>query len=198
MSRITVSIKAYILNLFPNLTGGRGARSTGETLRPLSNGLAVPSFWHRDEIQAAFAEANRIWTREADIEFTPVDISERTEVVPPDEHGMWVHFVNNLPPPGGRGIGVGFVNDLPSQEGGWGGGRIAVVAGEKARSGLAGFPGNLLAHELGHVLMGDPNHALANDVPSNLMYARRNPRLANAGMLNQRQIDISRTRAQNL
>jgi hypothetical protein len=131
-------------------------------------------FWSRAEVTQAFADANRIWIREAEIEFTPVEISERSEVVPADENGMWIHFVNNLSPRT-PGIGVGFVYDLPSQEGGWGGGRIAAISGKKAESGLPGFAGNLLAHELGHVLMDDPNHSLALNETSNLMYGASNP-----------------------
>ena len=199
MSRIRVPVKAYILGLLPQSIDGTrgGSPSGGLQLRALANGLIVPSFWSRAEINQAFAEANRIWTREADIEFTPVDISERDEVVPADERGMWIHFVNHLSPRS-RGIGVGFVFDLPSHEGGWGGGRIAVISGQKARSGIAGFAGNLLAHELGHVLTGDPNHALAQNNPSNLMYGARNPRVANAGLLNQRQVNIARKRAASI
>ena len=196
MSRIRVPVKAYILGLFPQSAGVSpgGAATQGQNLRPLANGLAVPSFWNRVDIIQAFAGANRIWIREAEIEFTPVDISERTEVVPADENGMWIHFVNSLSPKT-RGIGVGFVYDLPSQEGGWGGGRIAAISGEKAESGLPGFAGNLLAHELGHVLMDDPNHTLARSETTNLMYGARNPRVANAGLLNEQQINIARNNA---
>jgi hypothetical protein len=194
MSRIRVRIEAYILGLFPQSSGASPGR--GQRLRALANGLAVPSFWTSTEITRTFAEANRIWIREADIEFSPISISRRTETVPADDHGMWVHFLNHLRPRGG-GVGVGFVFDLPSNEGGWGGGRIAVISGQKARSGLPGLAGNLLAHELGHVLMGDPNHGLARR-PSNLMHGVRNPGMANAGILNQRQIDIARRRAQTI
>ena len=139
-SRIRIPVKSYILGLFPQSIGVSpgGASTHGENLRPLANGLAVPSFWTRAEVTQAFADANRIWIREAEIEFTPVEISERTEVVPADENGMWIHFVNNLSPRT-PGIGVGFVYDLPSQEGGWGGGRIAAISGKKAESGLPGF-----------------------------------------------------------
>jgi hypothetical protein len=198
MSRIRVPVAAYTLTLFPEAAGGaRGSVRVpprGQSLQALANGLAVPSFWGRDEITEAFAEANRIWIREADIEFTPVVISERTEVVPADENGMWIYFVNHLSPRN-RGVGVGFVYDLPSDEGGWGGGRVAVIAGRKAWSGLPGFSGSLLAHELGHVLIDDPNHATAHDDPSNLMFGRRNPRQANAGLLNQNQVNMARSRA---
>ena len=198
-NRIRVSVKAYILTLYPQSGGaGRsGGAVQGQNLRALASGLAVPSFWSRAEISQAFEEANRIWVREADIEFTPVETSERDEVVPADENGMWIHFVNHLSP-GARAVGVGFVYDLPSNEGGWGGGHVAVLSGNKARSGLSGFAGNLLAHELGHVLTDDPNHILAGGAASNLMHGSRNPRVANAGILNQQQISIARTRALNL
>ena len=198
MARIRVSVDAYILALFPESLSAnqRLARSlAGSTvLQPLALGLAVPSFWTRHQITQAFDAANSIWTREADIEFAPVTISERTESVPADENGMWIHFVNHLAPQT-RGIGVGFVYDLPSDEGGWGGGRIAVISGEKAAEGIAGFAGSLLAHELGHVLIDDPLHSLANNDPSNLMYGSRNPRVANAGLLNKNQVQLARTRA---
>jgi hypothetical protein len=198
MSNIRVAVKAYILALYPDVSGGgSGSRAGGQQLRALAIGLAVPSFWSRLEITETFAEANRIWTREANIEFAPVEISERSETVPADEDGMWIHFLNNISPRGG-GVGVGFVYDLPSHEGGWGGGRIAVISGQKASSGIAGFAGNLLAHELGHVLIGDPNHTTAQNSPSNLMYGARNPRVANAGLLNPQQVSMARSRAKDL
>jgi hypothetical protein len=75
---------------------------------------------------------------------------------------------------------------------------VALISGRKARSGLAGFAGNLLAHELGHILVDDPNHLLARNDTSNLMYGNRNPRVANAGILNQRQIDLARARARHI
>jgi hypothetical protein len=197
MSRIAVPVTAYILALFPQSSPSRRTGS-GQALLALSSGLAVPSFWTRAEIRQTFVEANQIWTREADIEFAPIDVVERDEVVPAFETPMWIHFINHLRPVKKRGVAVGFVHDLPSDEGGWGGGRIAVISGVKARSGLRGFGGNLLAHELGHVLMDDPNHTLAAGDPSNLMSATRNPRVANAGMLNQQQIAIARSRAATL
>ncbi len=178
MSRIDVPVKAYILGLLPQS----------------DSGLAAPSFWSRAEVTQAFDDAGLIWRREAEIEFSPIDISERTEVVPDDENGMWAHFINHLSPQT-RGIGVGFVYDLPSQEGGWGGGRVAVLSGRKAWSGLPGFAGNLLAHELGHVLTNSPFHS---SDPSNLMYGSRNPRVANAGLLTEEQVTISRRRALTL
>jgi hypothetical protein len=191
-------VDAYILALFPKSLSAsqQASRSVAGTivLQPLALGLAVPSFWTRHQITQAFDAANSIWTREADIEFAPVTISERTESVPADENGMWAHFVNHLAPQT-RGIGVGFVYDLPSDEGGWGGGRIAVISGQKAGEGIAGFAGSLLAHELGHVLIDDPLHSMANNDPSNLMYGSRNPRVANAGLLTKSQVKLARARA---
>lgn len=223
MARIRVPVEAFILALYPISldpagqperrprrtssleTPGRDADRDTEVRRELDfparmesldQGLALPSFWSRHDITQAFSEANRIWLREAQIEFHPINITERSETVPSDEHGMWAHFVNHLPPR--RGIGVGFVYDLPSGEGGWGGGRVALVSGHKVAEGIPGFAGSLLAHELGHVLIDDPLHAMAEDDPSNLMYGRRNPRVANAGLLTQRQIDSARVRALSL
>ncbi len=201
MSRIRIPVEAYILGLFPQSRDGNRRRTgtprRGQRLPALANGLAVPSFWSRAEINQAFATANRIWIREADIEFAPVNVSARVVTVPADERGMWYGFVNQLGPRSG-GIGVGFVHDLPSHEGGWGGGRIAVVSGRKARSGLPDFAGSLLAHELGHVLIDDPNHELAHDDASNLMFGRRHPRVANAGLLTPDQISAAQRRARAL
>lgn len=198
MSRISVNICAYILTLYPsNLSAppGRQAASTqGPRLESLAQGLALPSFWSREEILRTFVEANRIWIREADIEFTPINVSSRSHTVPADGTRMWRTFLGQLIP-SGRGIGVGFVYDLPGDEGGWGGSRIVVLSGQKARSGLAGNAGNLLAHELGHVLIDDPDHLLAGDQRSNLMYRSRNPRVANAGLLNDEQKRRARERA---
>lgn len=201
MSRIRIPVKAYKLDLMPQhsqpVSGNRIPQTQGSYLRSLAMGLAVPSFWTSAEIQQAFTEANSIWIREANIEFSPITISHRTETVPADKRGMWIRFVNRLSPRS-RGIGVGFVYDLPAQEGGWGGGRIALISGKKARAGLPGMAGNLLAHELGHVLINDVNHRLAHNHPSNLMYGRRNPRVANAGLLTPRQVAMARSRAQQL
>lgn len=193
MSTITVQVQAYILTLYPESTQPRvgSTRGSGQLLCALARGLAVPSFWSRSEIESAFAEANRIWAREADIQFSPVDIRERDAVVPADENGMWAHFVNHLTPRS-RGIGAAFVYDLPTNEGGWGGGRIVAVSGVKARSGLSGFPGNLLAHELGHVLTDSPHHSSES---GNLMHLGRNPRVANAGLLTPEQVNTARQRA---
>lgn len=199
MATIRVPVEAYILTLYPQSIAQSPTltqTAAGQHhLEALARGLAVPSFWSRHQVTQAFDEANRIWKREADIEFSPVTISERDEAVPSGERGMWIHFLNNLAPRGRRGIGAGFVYDLPSEEGGWGGGRIAVVSGRKVSEGLPGFAGTLLAHELGHVLIDDPLHALAGDDRTNLMYGIRNPRVANAGLLNDRQIESARIRA---
>jgi hypothetical protein len=198
MAKISVPVSAYILSLYPlSMSGSAAQPAAGVSLRTLALGLAAPSFWSREEINSAFVEANRIWLREAEIQFSPVNIGERSEAVPADEDGMWSHLVNHLTPQG-RGIGVGFVFDLPSSEGGWGGGRIAAISGEKVRSGISGFAGNLLAHELGHVLIDDPGHLLAADDRSNLMHGSRNPRVANAGLLNARQVELARARAQSI
>ena len=196
MSTITVPVQAYILTLYPGSAPSRGApaRSSGQQLVSLARGLALPSFWTRSEINSAFAEANRIWGREADIQFSAVDIRERDAAVPADENGMWAYFVNNLTPRS-RGIGAAFVHDLPSNEGGWGGGRIVAVSGLKARAGLPGFPGNLLAHELGHVLTNSHTHS---SEPGNLMTYSRNPRVANAGLLTPAQVSAARQRAATL
>ncbi len=194
MDQIDVPVSAYMLALYPALPQAGGRRPAGNTLRALSLGLAAPSFWSRDAIDRAFTEANRIWMREAKIRFSPVNVSERDAVVPADENGMWIRFLNTLPPRG-RGIGVGFVYDLPADEGGWGGGRIAVISGEKVRAGIAGFAGNLLAHELGHVLIEDHDHSHAGDDRSNLMHRSRHPRVANAGLLNPEQVRLARERA---
>ena len=100
MNRIRVPIEAYILGLLPQsmgrAQGGTRSRQTGQQLQALASGLALPSFWTRSEINQTFAEANRIWIREAEIEFSPITISERSEAVPADENGMWAHFINNL------------------------------------------------------------------------------------------------------
>ena len=120
MATISVPVSAYMLSLYPLSMSGSAAQPTaGASLRTLALGLAAPSFWSREEINSAFIEANRIWLREAEIQFSPVNIGERSEAVPADEDGMWSHLVNRLRPQG-RGIGVGFVFDLPSIRGGMG------------------------------------------------------------------------------
>ena len=196
MNPIRITVQAYILDLLPQNVGRQPQQprtpSQGQQLQSLANGLALPSFWSPNEINDAFTLANHIWDQ-AKIEFTPVNISRRTEVVPADENGMWIHFVNRLSPR--WGIAVAFVFDLPSNEGGWGGGRIAAVAGAKAIGALAGYQGRILAHELGHILLNTPNHESS---PSNLMFGQRHPRVATADLLEPRQITAARTRAQTL
>jgi hypothetical protein len=196
MQSIRVAVQAYILALFPQnpatqpptqQTSARGLR-----LEALANGLALPSFWTSAEINDAFAIANRIWVQAA-IEFRPVNIAQRTEVVPADEGQMWICFVNRLSPR--SGIAVAFVHDLPSNEGGWGGGRIAAVA-EAPTNALAGFAGRILAHELGHILFDSPFHR--DDSPSNLMFGRRHPRVVTADLLDPDQVTRARLRAQSL
>jgi len=153
----------------------------------------VPSFWSRADVTQAFADANRIWIREAEIEFTPVEISERTEVVPADENGMWIHFVNNHLHELGASA-VGFVYDLPSHEGG-GEEDVSRQSRVKSRVGFCRVLPEPTGTRTRHVLMDDPNHSLALNVTSNLMYGARNPRVANAGLLNEQQINIARNRA---
>jgi hypothetical protein len=160
-------------------------------LRAIELGLAVPSFWTDSEITEAFRLANRTW-QQADIEFAPITVGERTVAVPADEDGMWIAFVNQLS--SGAGITAGFVHDLPSNEGGWGGGHNAIIAAQTAVAPLPGFYGSILAHEIGHVLLGDTHHGS----PSNLMTDRRHPRVVSADLLEPGQISRARTRAQSL
>jgi hypothetical protein len=198
MDTIRIAVQAYMLDLYPQNRGRQSQQQpqqpppSGQHLRSLANGLALPSFWSPTEINEAFALANRIWDQ-AKIEFTPVSISSRSESVPADENGMWIHFINRLSPR--SGIAVAFVFDLPSNEGGWGGGRIAAVAGAKAIGALAGYQGRILAHELGHILLNTPNHETSS---SNLMFGQRHPRVATADLLEPGQITDARTRAQML
>jgi hypothetical protein len=98
MNPIQIAVQAYILDLLPLNPGRRPrqrqtpqAQSQGLQLQSLANGLALPSFWTESEIRDAFAVANRIWDQ-AKIEFAPVNISHRSECVPPDENGMWIHL----------------------------------------------------------------------------------------------------------
>jgi hypothetical protein len=201
VATIRVAVEAFLVDLYPESMNPaappQGAATQTLQLTPLAQGLALPSFWTSQEVRQTFDEANRIWQREADILFEPLTITERSETVPADEQGMWIYFVNHLTPRN-RGVGVAFVYDLPAAEGGWGGGRIAVLSGLKAREGLPGHAGNLLAHELGHVLIDDPQHTLAGSDVSNLMHGRRNSRVANAGLLNANQVQLARTRAARL
>ena len=194
MDPIPIAVQAYILDLLPQSVGPgpSGGAPSGNRLQALANGLALPSFWSTSEINEAFRLANRIWDQ-AKIVFGPISISRRTEVVPADERAMWIHFVNRLSPR--SGIAVAFVFDLPSNEGGWGGGRIAAVAGAKAIGALEGYQGRILAHELGHILLNTPHHEAS---ASNLMFGQRHPRVATADLLEPRQVATARSRAQSL
>ena len=197
MDTIKVATQAYILGLFPQ-NFDRPARpqtitrSQGRQLESLANGLALPSFWCEKDIEDAFAIANKVWGR-ASIEFSPITISKRKVVVPADEDAMWIAFVNQLSPR--KGIAVGFVYDLPSDEGGWGGGRIAIVSGKPTTDALAGYAGSVLAHEIGHMLFDSPNH---EGERSNLMFGSRNPHVATADLLEGWQIEKARRRAATL
>lgn len=193
MDPIRVAVQAYILSLFPENAGGspEGApRPQDRLLRALANGLGVPSFWTTAEINEAFAIANRIWAQ-AVIEFRPITISRRTLVVPADERAMWPRFQNRLSP--SSGIAVGFVHDLPTDEGGWGGGRVAAVA--KTPNAIEGFHGRILAHELGHVLLNTPHHVTST---TNLMYGARHPRVVTVDQIDPPQRTRARQRAATL
>src|SRR5262249_32494367 len=133
MATIRIPTQAWILDLW-GAAPSPSRSPSGQRLTALANGLALPSFWSREEITEAFRGANRVWAQ-AEIEFAPVTISDRSETVPDDEDSMWIYFVNHLSPR--HGVAVGFVFDLPSNEGGWGGGRIALVAGAKSIGALA-------------------------------------------------------------
>ena len=142
------------------------------TLQPTDSG-DVTSVWNAEKIAKAFIEANRIW-KPADIVFAAEAPIAKTVVITAKDGGdTWPDFVNSLSPQNRKCVGVGFLYDLPGPEGGDGGGRIALISGRKAGMGDAGFAGNLLAHELGHVLIDDPEHKLAGKDPANLMYYKR-------------------------
>jgi hypothetical protein len=194
MSRINLAIRAYILSLFPqNIRATPSAPSVAPgvpQVRALAQGLAVPSFWTTSDINDALTIANQVWAQ-ADIEFSPVTISQRTITVPADEDGMWIAFVNQISPQ--SGIAVGFVDELPPSEGGWGGGRIAAV--RWTDNAIQGFHGRILAHELGHVLLNTPGHVMT---ASNLMFGQRHARVVTADLLEPGQISQARSRAQSL
>ncbi len=194
MDPIQIPVQAYILDLLPRSFDRLPPRKPGEPerLETLALGLAIPSFWTATAINATFALANKVW-KQAKIEFAPVTITGRSESVPADETATWIHFVNRLTPP--KGIGVAFVDDLPSDEGGWGGGRIAAIADVDTDKALPGFLGSVLAHELGHILLDTPGHESA---VSNLMFGKRNPRVATADLLTADQITTARKRAATL
>jgi hypothetical protein len=196
MDTIRIPAYAYMLDLLPQNNRGRlqsppRPDPNNSGIEALDDGLALPSFWSVPEINDAFTLANRVWDQ-AKIKFDVVSIAPRSEVVPADGNGMWAAFINRLRPP--SGVAVAFVFDLPSDEGGWGGGHIAAVAGAKAIGALAGYQGRILAHELGHILL-DFSH---DDSPSNLMFGRRHPRVATADLLSHDQIDSARAHAQQL
>lgn len=197
MDTIKVAVQAYILGLFPQNFDRPARRQTitrsqGRELESLANGLAVPSFWSEKEIEDAFVIANKVWGR-ASIEFTPITISKRKVVVPADEDAMWIAFVNQLSPR--KGIAAGFVHDLLSDEGGWGGGKIAIVSGKETDGALPGYAGSVLAHEIGHMLFDSPDH---EGERSNLMFGSRNPKVATADLLEDWQIEKARRRAATL
>ena len=188
MDTIRISIQAYITDLFPQ--GSPSRRSGGQRVQALANGLAMPSFWSEAEIRQTFKEVNHIWDQ-AKIEFAPVQITRRTDTVPADGDSLWAYIVNNMTPR--HGIGVAFVFDLPSNEGGWGGGRVAAIAGAKSLNALPGYKASVVAHELGHVLLGATHHN--HTEPSSLMYDRRNPRIVSANLLDEAEITTARRRA---
>ncbi|HEX3724814.1 MAG TPA: hypothetical protein VHV08_01165, partial [Pirellulales bacterium] len=191
MDTIQLAVQAYILSLTPQPQNAsqdqRPANNPPpQRLQLLADGKAVPSLWTEPQIKSAFVIANQVWSQ-ASIEFVPITISTRCDAVPADEDGMWIYFINHLSPR--AGLAVGFVYDLPSDEGGWGGGRIAIVGGAKAKNALENYAGSVLAHELGHVLFNSPEH---DPSASNVMYGKRNPRIANADRMDQAQIEKAR------
>lgn len=167
LANIRIPITAYILTVYP--------------ISIRSNKLAMPSFWTQAMINEAFADANRIWAQ-AKIEFGPIDIVNRDIYVREAESDMWADYVNELSPK--RGIGAGFVFDFPGHEGGWGGGRIAIVGKKMAAGARDGFLGGILAHELGHVLI-DHTHRSERH---NLMFASRSPMVVTRDVLDEDQI----------
>ena len=190
MKKINIPLKAHVLTLYPQPATKKQEQSENPQLEVLANGLAQPSFWSHKEINQAVAEASRIWLREAKIEFSLAEIATSAITVPSDDHGMWVGFLNKLSTRG-DGIAIAFVHELPANDGGWGGGRIAIVSGKVARSGLVGFAGRILAHELGHILINSEHHSSS----TNLMYASKHYRRVNPGLLEQTQIKKARTTA---
>jgi hypothetical protein len=195
MPVIKLAVQAYLLDLYP----ASGPKSTDNSDNPrltsLSNGLALPSFWTKEQINTAFAGANKIWNQ-ARIEFSPVTVVEKDMLVPDDDKGLWRTFVNSLSPgAGAKTVGAGFVYDLPGSEGGVGGGRIAVVAWKKAQGAIAGYEASIITHELGHILLG---HTHREDDPSNLMYHNRHPRRAAPDLLDAEQVTEARRLAESL
>ena len=173
MASTKIPISAYILDVY-----------SVDTKK-----LMGASGWTQPQITQAFADANRIW-KQADIEFSPIDISKRDIHVRETDKEMWWDFINGLSPK--RGIGAGFVYDFPSgNEGGCGGGRIAVVGRKKVAGARDGFAGGLLAHELGHALI-DHNHSPERH---NLMFESRSPMAVTKDVLDGEQLSKSKVRA---
>ena len=161
-------------------------------------GNVVPSTWTRQEIEAAFKEANRIWQHFANIEFKVLDILDLELRVSEDPEQMFRDLMADLPRKQVK-VPCAFVHDLEEEEGGWGtywpGGGFTVVSHVAAKSAFATYGGLLLAHELGHVLTDDPGHKLADGMIYNLMYRMMKPDQAKPRTLNQPQIDLARKNA---
>jgi len=197
MDTITISAYAYMVDLLPQDSQSRRRATSARPdpnnpgIKALEDGLAMPSFWSVAEIKESFKQANAKWDQ-AKINFNLVSVASRQEVVPADGDGMWRTLVNRLRPP--SGIAVAFVFDLPSDEGGWGGGHLAVIGGAKAIDAIAGYEGGILAHELGHILLGIDH----DDSQGNLMVGRRHPRIVYADQLTPEQIATARANAQKL
>lgn len=177
MTSIKVPIIAYILDVYPASIS--------------SNRLAMPSFWTKQMINEAFAEANRIWAQ-AKIQFGPIEFQERDIHVRDTDREMWWDFTNELSPK--RGIGAGFVYDFPGPEGGIGGGKIALVGQRKGVGARDGFLGGLLAHELGHVLIDHTHRAERH----NLMYESRSATAVTRDVLEKEQITTALATAARL
>ncbi|QDU30455.1 hypothetical protein ETAA8_55950 [Anatilimnocola aggregata] len=195
MSVIKIPVQAWILDLYPASTPAKPDSPNNPKLKSIAGGLAIPSFWTNQQINSAFQGANKIW-EQAKIEFSPVTIGEKEMLVPADDNGMWIEFTNNLSPaPGGKGVGVGFVYDLPGSEGGVGGGRAAVIALKKGNDAVASYFPSILAHELGHCLLG---HEHREHEPKNLMFDVRHPKRHNPDKLDAEQITKAREHAATL
>ncbi|WP_425615150.1 matrixin family metalloprotease [Anatilimnocola sp. NA78] len=191
---LKVAVQAWILDLYPSSGEKKAEARDNPKLRPLTNGLAIPSFWSKEQIDKTFQGANKIWAQ-AKIEFGPVTIGDREMWVPDDDTGMWIEFVNKISPNTGTpGVGVGFVYDLAGKIGGVGGGKAAVIALKKGDEAVASYFPSILAHELGHCLLGHEH----NDDASNLMFEVRHPKRNNPDKLTADQITAARARASSL
>ena len=194
MSKIKVPVAVYMVELKlkeaaePAVKKANGAL----VLQSLLTAKTLPSSWKAKGIKVAFEDANAIWAK-AQIEFEPGEIQKRSLAVPADDDGMWKAFVNMVYVK--KGIAASFVFDLPAHEAGWGGGRTAVVSGEKVRKGNDFFPGRVLAHELGHCLLGSGHE---EDKRKNLMYHYMNPQKRSSNELTPDQIAKGRKRAEAL